>query len=111
VVNQSGLTAAGSPYYGTITLASNGITQQVQVTLVLTSGGGGGTGNVTVSTGALSFTYTVGGNGASTSDFAGDERARVGGRLFTIQSSASWLSPGVSNGSTLSRQRLSRSAL
>jgi uncharacterized protein (TIGR03437 family) len=101
VVNQSGLTAAGSPYYGTITLASNGITQQVQVTLVLTSGGGGGTGNVTVSTGALSFTYTVGGNAPAPQTLQVTSAQGSAGVLFTIQSSASWLSPGVSNGSTL----------
>ncbi len=50
-------------YSGTITLVANGVTQTVQVTLVVsTSGSGGGTGNVTAyRRAALSFTYTVGG--------------------------------------------------
>jgi uncharacterized protein (TIGR03437 family) len=102
VVNQSGLTVAGSPYYGTITLTANGITQQVQVTLVVSSSGsGGGTGNVTVSAGALSFTYTVGGNAPSPQTLQVTSASGSAGILFTISSSANWLSPGVSNGSTL----------
>jgi len=104
VVNQSGLTAAGSPYYGTITLVANGLTQQVQVTLVVSTsggGGGGGSGNVTVSTGALSFTYTVGGNVPSPQTLQVTSASGSAGVLFTIQSSATWLSAGVTNGSTL----------
>jgi uncharacterized protein (TIGR03437 family) len=100
VVNMSSLTA--NTYYGTITLVANGIQQQVQVTLVVSTGGGsGGTGNVTVSAGALSFTYTVGGNPPSPQTLQVTSASGSAGVLFTIQSSATWLSPGVSNGSTL----------
>jgi hypothetical protein len=66
-VNQSGLTALGSPYYGAITLVANGVTQTVQVTLVVsTASTGGGAGNVTVtanSSGTPSLNLTrVGGS-------------------------------------------------
>jgi uncharacterized protein (TIGR03437 family) len=100
VVNMSSLTA--NTYYGTITLVANGIQQQVQVTLVISSSGsGGGTGNVTVSAGALDFTYTVGGNAPSPQTLQVTSAQGSAGVLFSIQSSANWLSPGVSNGSTL----------
>ena len=57
-VNQSGLTA--NTYYGTITLVANGVTQTVQVTLVVsTSSTGGGTGNVTVTANSTSGTPSL----------------------------------------------------
>jgi uncharacterized protein (TIGR03437 family) len=108
VVNQSGLTAAGSPYYGTITLASSGITQQVQVTLVVsTTSSSGGTGNVTVTangvagTPSLSFTYMVGGSAPPAQTLQVTSASGSAPVSFTISSSATWLSAGVTNGTSL----------
>jgi uncharacterized protein (TIGR03437 family) len=105
-VNQSGLTA--NTYYGTITLVANNITQTVQVTLVVsTTSSSGGTGNVTVTangvagTPSLSFTYVMGGNAPTAQTLQVVSAQGSAGVLFTIQSSATWLSPGISNGSTL----------
>jgi uncharacterized protein (TIGR03437 family) len=98
----SSLTAAGSPYYGTITLVANGVTQQVQVTLVVSaSGGGGGTGNVTASASALSFTYTVGGGASPSQTLQVTSASGSSPVSFTISSNATWLSAGVTNGTSL----------
>jgi len=99
-VNPSGLTVAGSPYYGTITLAANGIQQQVQVTLVVSSSSTGG-GNVTVSMPSLSFTYTVGGSAPAAQALQVTSASGSSPVTFTIASSATWLSAGVTNGTSL----------
>jgi uncharacterized protein (TIGR03437 family) len=89
-------------YPGTITLVSNGVTQTVQVTLVVSaSGGGGGTGNVRASAGALSFTYTVGGGAPSSQTLQVTSASGSSPVSFTISSNATWLSAGVTNGTSL----------
>jgi uncharacterized protein (TIGR03437 family) len=107
-VNQSGLTAAGSPYSGTITLGANGINQTVNVTLTVTSTTTtGNTGNVTVTangvtgTPSLTFTYQVGGSASGSQTLQVVSASGSGNISFTISSSASWLSAGVQNGATL----------
>jgi uncharacterized protein (TIGR03437 family) len=108
VVNMSSLTTAGSPYYGTITLVSNGITQTVQVTLVVsTTSSSGGTGNVTVTangvagTPSLTFTYMVGGSAPPAQTLQVVSASGSAPVSFTISSSATWLSAGVTNGTSL----------
>jgi uncharacterized protein (TIGR03437 family) len=107
-VNQLSLTAANSPYYGTITFVANSVTQTVSVTLVVSTGSTGGTGNVTVTannlagTPSLNFgTYQMGGSTptAQTLQVVSVGTASVS---FTVSSSATWLSAGVTNGTTLS---------
>ena len=109
VVNQASLTAAGSPYYGTITLVANGITQTVQVTLVVsTSSTCAGNCNVTVTannqvgTPSLSFTYTVGGSAPAAQTLLVGSASGSAPVSFTIAtSSVTWLSTGVTNGTSL----------
>jgi uncharacterized protein (TIGR03437 family) len=102
-VNQSGLTVAGSPYAGAITLVTNGVTQTVQVTLVVTTAStGGGTGNVTANPTSLNFgTYQLGGNTPSPQSLQVASASGSAGVSFTISSNASWLSAGVVNGASL----------
>jgi uncharacterized protein (TIGR03437 family) len=102
-VNQSGLTVAGSPYTGAITLTANGVTQTVQVTLVVsTASTGGGTGNVTANPTSLNFgTYQIGANTPSPQTLQVASASGSAGVSFTISSNASWLSAGVVNGATL----------
>jgi uncharacterized protein (TIGR03437 family) len=102
-VNQSGLTVAGSPYLGAITLVANGVTQTVQVTLVVTTAStGGGTGNVTANPTSLNFgTYQIGGNTPSPQTLQVASASGSAGVSFTISSNASWLSAGVVNGASL----------
>jgi uncharacterized protein (TIGR03437 family) len=100
-VNQSGLTAASSPYYGTITLMSNGIQQTVQVTLVVSTTSTGGSGNVTASPTSLSFIYTVGGTQPPAQNLQVTSASGSAPVSFTISSNASWLSAGVINGTSL----------
>src|ERR1035437_9049686 len=101
-VNQSGLTVAGSPYAGTITLAANGVTQTVQVTLVVSSAATGGTGNVTPTPTSLNFgTYQIGGGTPSPQTLQVASASGSAGVSFTISSNAAWLSAGVVNGATL----------
>ena len=101
-VNQSGLTVAGSPYAGTITLAANGVTQTVQVTLVVSSAATGGTGNVTPTPTSLNFgTYQIGGSTPSPQTLQVASASGSAGVSFTISSNAAWLSAGVVNGATL----------
>jgi uncharacterized protein (TIGR03437 family) len=102
-VNQSGLTVAGSPYAGAITLVANGVTQTVQVTLVVTTAStGGGTGNVTANPTSLNFgTYQIGGSTPSPQTLQVASASGSAGVSFTISSNASWLSAGVVNGATL----------
>ena len=89
-------------YSGTITLVANGVTQTVQVTLVVSaSGGGGGTGNVTASASALSFTYTVGGTTPVPQTLQVTSASGSSPVSFTISSDATWLSAGVTNGTSL----------
>jgi uncharacterized protein (TIGR03437 family) len=89
-------------YPGTITLVSNGVTQTVQVNLVVSaSGGGGGTGNVRASAGALSFTYTVGGGAPLSQTLQVTSASGSSPVSFTISSNATWLSAGVTNGTSL----------
>jgi uncharacterized protein (TIGR03437 family) len=96
-VNQSGLTA--TTYYGIITLAANNVTQQVQVTLVVSSTGT--SGNVTVSPTSLSFgTYTIGGSTPAAQTLQVSSASGSAGISFTISSNASWLSTGVANGTS-----------
>ena len=101
-MNPTGLTAAGSPYYGAITLVSNGVTQQVQVTLVVSSSSSG-TGNVSVSATSLSFTYTVGGTAPSPQYLQVTSTSGSAPVSFTITipSGATWLSTGVQNGASV----------
>jgi uncharacterized protein (TIGR03437 family) len=107
VVNLSSLTAAGSPYYGTITLVANSVTQTVQVTLVVSSTSTGGSGNVTVTangvvgTPSLSFTYQVGGTAPTAQTLQVSSASGSSPVSFTISSSATWLSAGVTNGTSL----------
>jgi uncharacterized protein (TIGR03437 family) len=105
-VIQSSLTA--STYYGTITLVANGITQQVQVTLVVSSATStDGTGNVMVTannqagTPSLSFTYQVGGSTPTVQTLQVVSASGSSAVAFTITSSATWLSVGVANGTSL----------
>jgi uncharacterized protein (TIGR03437 family) len=105
-VNQSGLTA--NTYYGTITLVANGITQTVQVTLVVSSSTStGGAGNVTVTangvagTPSLAFTYTVGGSAPTPQTLQVVSASGSAPVSFTISSNATWLSAGVTNGTSL----------
>ena len=105
-VNQSGLTA--NTYYGTITLVANNITQTVQVTLVVsTTSSSGGTGNVTVTangvagTPSLTFTYMVGGSAPPAQTLQVVSASGSAPVSFTISSSATWLSAGVTNGTSL----------
>jgi uncharacterized protein (TIGR03437 family) len=102
-VNQSGLTVAGSPYYGNITLVANGVTQTVQVTLVVsTASTGGGTGNVTANPTSMNFgTYQIGGSTPSPQTLQVSSASGSAGVSFTISSNASWLSAGVVNGASL----------
>jgi len=98
-VNQSGLTA--NTYTGTITLqATNGVTQAVTVTLVVSTSSGGG-GNVTASPTSLSFIYTVGGGTPAAQNLQVTSASGSASVQFTISSSATWLSAGVANGSSL----------
>jgi uncharacterized protein (TIGR03437 family) len=99
-VNQSGL--AANTYYGTITLVANGVTQQVQVTLVVSSSSSG-TGNVSVSATSLSFTYTVGGTAPSPQYLQVTSTSGSAPVSFTITipSGATWLSTGVQNGASV----------
>jgi uncharacterized protein (TIGR03437 family) len=105
-VNQFGLTP--NTYYGTITLVSNGVTQQVQVTLaVSTASSGGGSGNVTVTanntsgTPSFSFAYQVGGSTPTVQTLQVASASGSSPVAFTIASSATWLSAGVQNGTSL----------
>jgi uncharacterized protein (TIGR03437 family) len=102
-VNQSGLTVAGSPYYGNITLVANGVTQTVQVTLVVsTASTGGGTGNVTANPTSLNLgTYQIGASTPSPQTLQVASASGSAGVSFTISSNASWLSAGVVNGASL----------
>jgi len=88
-------------YPGTITLVANGVTQTVSVTLVVSAAGTGGTGNVTVSASALSFTYTVGGGAPSSQTLQVTSASGSSPVSFTISSNATWLSAGVTNGTSL----------
>jgi uncharacterized protein (TIGR03437 family) len=104
-VNQSGLTA--NTYYGTITLVANGFTQTVQVTMVVSTQSSGGTGNVTVTanglagTPSLTFTYQVGGSTPTVQTLQVVSASGSSAVSFTIASSATWLSAGVQNGTSL----------
>ena len=102
-VNQSGLTVGGSPYAGAITLVANGVTQTVQVTLVVsTASTGGGTGNVTANPTSLNFgTYQIGASTPSPQPLQVASASGSAGVSFTISSNASWLSAGVVNGASL----------
>jgi uncharacterized protein (TIGR03437 family) len=105
-VNQSGLTA--NTYYGTITLAANGVTQTVQVNMVVSSstvvGGSGNvtvTGNSTAGTPSLTFTYQVGAGTPAVQTLQVVSASGSAPVSFTIASSAVWLSAGVQNGTSL----------
>jgi uncharacterized protein (TIGR03437 family) len=101
-VNQSGLTVTGSPYAGAITLTANGVTQTVQVTLVVSTASTGGTGNVTANPTSLDFgTYQIGGSTPSPQTLQVSSASGSAGISFTISSNASWLSAGVVNGASL----------
>jgi uncharacterized protein (TIGR03437 family) len=93
--------AAGT-YPGTITLSANGIQQTVNVSLAVSSSSGGGSGNVTVTPASLTFgTYQIG--GTAPASLALQVASAVGSApvAFTIASSATWLSTGVTNGTSL----------
>jgi uncharacterized protein (TIGR03437 family) len=105
-VNQSGLTA--NTYYGSIALVANGVTQTVQVTLVVsTSTITSGSGNVTVTanstsgTPSLAFIYQMGGNAPAVQTLQVSSASGSAPVSFTIASSATWLSAGVQNGTSL----------
>jgi uncharacterized protein (TIGR03437 family) len=104
-VNQSGLTA--NTYYGAITLVANGFTQTVQVTMVVSASSTGGGGNVTVTgngltgTPSLTFTYQVGGSTPTVQTLQVVSASGSSAVSFTITSSATWLSAGVQNGTSL----------
>jgi len=98
--------SAGS-YPGTITLTANNVQQTVNAVLVVSSSGtGGGSGNVTVTansttgTPSLSFTSVAGSAPASQTlqVVSASGSAPV---AFTISSSATWLSTGVSSNTSL----------
>jgi uncharacterized protein (TIGR03437 family) len=102
-VNQTGLTA--NTYYGTISLVSNGVTQQIQVTLVVSAGSSGGnvtvTANNTAGTPSLSFAYQVGGSTPTVQTLQVASASGSSPVAFTVASSATWLSAGVQNGTSL----------
>jgi uncharacterized protein (TIGR03437 family) len=105
--NPAGLTA--NNYTGTITLqAAGGTAQTVSVTLVVsTASTGGGSGNVTVtanSTGgtpSLTFTYQLGGTSPTVQTLQVVSASGSAPVAFTISSSATWLSAGVTNGTSV----------
>jgi uncharacterized protein (TIGR03437 family) len=99
-VNPYGLTA--NTYYGTITLQASGSSPQyVSVTLVVSSSSTGGSGNVTVSPTTLTFTYQVGGTAPTPQYLQVTSASGSASVSFTISSSATWLSTGVANGTSV----------
>jgi uncharacterized protein (TIGR03437 family) len=94
----STLTAGNYP--GTITLSANGIQQTVNVTLAVSSSTSGG--NVTVAPTSLSFgTYQIGGTAPANLGLQVASAAGSAPVAFTIASNATWLSAGVTNGTSL----------